>query len=269
MIETSASQIHGKVRVLNGETDPPVAIRASEEVAPALEPRQVHVWISRTNLPRSIVGNLKSTLSPDEIERATLFRFEERRNQYIVGRGLLRAILARYVGRPAPELLFSKESGGKPILAETVEMPRVQFNLSHSGTLCAIAITSLEMVGIDVQKARPGVDVEAIARRILTGRERAEFERLGEGQRSSWFYSAWSKKEAFVKAKGVGMSMPFQDVEIGAFWRNPSGSPFLKRDRFDFSRWWTQSFVPAAGYSGAVATLGTPSSISYRWDDHS
>lgn len=254
--------------MLNGRDDVLLTIQGIAKVAPSLEARQVHVWISSTNLHRSAVEGLKRNLSADELERAKLFRFEEPRNQYVVSRGLLRVILARYVGRPANELLFSLESCGKPRLGDGGERPRIQFNLSHSGTICVIAVTRLEMVGVDVEEARSDIDMDAITRRILTERERGEFDRLSEGERSSWFYSAWSKKEAFVKAVGLGMCMPFQEVDIAAFRRNRSGSPFVKEDRLDFSTWWSQSFVPAAGYFGAVVTLGTPTSVDYRWEVH-
>jgi 4'-phosphopantetheinyl transferase len=237
-------------------------------VAPSLDARQVHVWISRTDLPRSAVEGLESTLNANELERADHFRFEEPRNQFVVSRGHLRAILARYVGRPASEILFSLDKGGKPRLEDGGERHRIQFNLSHSGAICVIAVTRLEMVGVDVEEARSHIDMEAVARRILTGREWAEFAELSDGERSPWFYSAWSKKEAFVKAMGAGMCMPFHEVDVGAVWQTRWGSPFPKADRHSSSTWWSQSFVPAAGYFGAVVTLGTPSSVSYRWDIH-
>jgi 4'-phosphopantetheinyl transferase len=129
-----------------------------------------------------------------------------------------------------------------------------------------IAVTRLDRVGVDVEEARSRVDMDAVARRILSDPERAEFDRLSATMRSAWLYSVWTKKEAFVKAMGVGMAMPFQEVETTGVWRNRSESPFLRRDGRESATWWSESFVPAAGYVGAVATLGTPSSVSYRWE---
>ncbi|MEX2030630.1 MAG: 4'-phosphopantetheinyl transferase superfamily protein [Anaerolineales bacterium] len=252
--------------MLKGKENVLRTLRVNATAAPALDAGEVHVWISRTNLPRTAVEGLKGTLSAEELERANLLRFEERRNQFLVSRGLLRIILARYAERPANELAFSLEPGGKPRLADGGGPSRLQFNLGHSGTICVIAVTRLEMVGVDVEEARSDIDMDAVARRILTGREWAEFDRLSAGERSSWLHSVWSKKEAFVKAMGVGMAMPFQEVETTGFWRNRSGSPFLRSDGLDFPAWWSESFVPAAGYVGAVATLGIPSSVSYRWE---
>ena len=269
MKKSSRNSNHGQVGMLKGRENVLRTLRVNATVAPALDARQVHVWISRTNLPRTAVEGLKRTLSAEELERAKLLRFEERRNQFLVSRGLLRIILARYAERPANELVFSLEPGGKPRLADGGEPSRLQFNLGHSGTICVIAITRLEMVGVDVEEARSDIDMDAVARRILTGREWAEFNRLNAVKRPSWFYSVWSKKEAFVKAMGVGMAMPFQEVETAGFWQSRSGSPFLRRDGFDPPTWWSESFVPAAGYVGAVATLGIPSSVTYRWEIHS
>lgn len=264
--EPSSSATLGQAAMLNEKGNVLHTIPLDTAVAPLLQARQVHVWISRTDLPRQTVEGLEGILSHDELERAELYRFEGRRNQFVVCRGLLRVILARYLGRPAGELSFSREPGGKPVLADEGQQPRVQFNLSHSGRVCVVAVTRLKLVGVDVEETRPDIDIDAVARRILTDREWAEFDGLSAGERCSWFYRAWSKKEAFVKAMGAGMSMPFQEVEIASFWRNRSGSPFLRKDRHNFSTWWSQTFVPAAGYIGAVATLGTPSSVSYRWE---
>jgi 4'-phosphopantetheinyl transferase len=118
---------------------------------PKLRMDQVHVWAVRSLSESDCLLSLYKTLSSDELQRVAAFRFENHKNDYIAARGLLRAILGKYIGKPAEEIEFRYGPQGKPYLRD-VQNCRLQFNLSHSEGCVVYGVVLDRELGIDVER---------------------------------------------------------------------------------------------------------------------
>jgi 4'-phosphopantetheinyl transferase len=160
------------------------------------------VWVLPLRPNRQLVDELRQTLSQDEIERALRFRADDDRDLFIVGRGILRKILSRYVSEPAEKLVFRYGSKGKPYLRDR---PEVQFNVAHSAGFAVYGVCGEEL-GVDVESVKPSTDWRKISERFFSAREVEELERLDRTQQLRGFFSCWARKEAYIKAIGEGIA---------------------------------------------------------------
>jgi len=185
-----------------------------------LEPNDAHVWIFPTNISTARCTELRKILSPDEVARTD-------RIQFIASRGELRIRLAAYCGVQPESLVFGVGPHGKPFLREPASP--IQFNLSHSGELAALVVTSGLPCGIDIEKVRSKISDQALAQRFFCARENAWLRSLPADQRRKGFFRLWSVKESILKADGKGISAPLSDIDasgvmdgtcsrIGALW---------------------------------------------------
>lgn len=175
----------------------------------ALGPSEVHVWAV------SLLGGAspwEGLLAASERERAAKFRFAEHQRRYQIGHGALRAILAGYLGTDPRAIEFTHGPRGKPYLAGAGP----SFNLSHSGKLALIAVAAVE-IGVDLEKVRHLESLTPIARRHFSPAEFSALDALPEAARPLAFYRCWTRKEAYIKALGVGLAMPLDtfDVSLG------------------------------------------------------
>ncbi|HEY9601579.1 MAG TPA: 4'-phosphopantetheinyl transferase, partial [Allocoleopsis sp.] len=138
----------------------------------------VHVWRASLEQPETLVQQLAQTLSEDECSRASRFYFERDRKHFIIGRGLLRTILGRYLNIEPTQLQFCYSSRGKPALAGGGDNGTLQFNLSHSHGLVLYGVTRDRKIGIDLEQIRPTSDVEKLAERFFSPRESATIRSL-------------------------------------------------------------------------------------------
>ncbi len=182
---------------------------------------------------------LARVLSADEQERAARYRWERDRRKFVVGRGRLRRLLGLRLGRAADEVRFRYGANGKPALDGD---GRLSFNLSHADDLMLVAISHDAEVGVDVERLRPLPEMADLAPEFLT---RAELDRLAlvdEAERLVTLYRIWTRKEAWLKARGVGLSVPLLSVQLE--------SPDVEGELHDIE--------PALGYVGAVAVIAPP-----------
>jgi len=187
--------------------------QSASSLLPALKPGALHVW--RVDLDnRSSATNSGTILSTDELERAARFVREIDRQRYIAGHTALRMILAGYLGVLPGSLRIDQESGGKPRLKGPAGPPPLYFNLSHSQSLQLVAVTLDREVGVDVEWIRPLADAGDIVERFFTSAERAAWNALGQQDRLPAFFRCWTRKEAFMKARGLGLSLGLDQVEV-------------------------------------------------------
>jgi 4'-phosphopantetheinyl transferase len=179
---------------------------------PELADGSIHVWKinSKLNADRDGWGRV---LSAAEQDRAQRFRFEKDRQLYVAAHAALRVLLASYEGIDTDQLDFVFGARGKPAIAQPAAS-RIQFNLSHSHELALLAITRDRAVGIDVEHVRENFSFQEVARRFFTAREAAVLSMLPEALQGTAFYRCWTSKEAFLKAKGTGLSGGLDEVEI-------------------------------------------------------
>jgi 4'-phosphopantetheinyl transferase len=206
--------------------------------------REVHVW--SLNL-ESDPDALEPLLSYDEIERAERFRFERDRRRYITGRGLTRTVLARYLGRDPASLAFRYGPYGRPELAE---MP---FNVSHSGDLAVVAVGLQQDIGVDIERLRPEPAEEEVAERFFSPTEVNALRSLPRADQPRAFLSCWTRKEAFIKALGNGLSLALHSFDVTL---RPGEPPALIRTAWSASepRRWSLLDL-SASFPGHVAAL--------------
>jgi 4'-phosphopantetheinyl transferase len=220
-------------------------------------PGTVHLWLAPLDLPAGALGRLATTLSADERARAERFVFPDDRSRFVAGRGFLRDVLARYVGVPPGEVAFVYGPRGKPALAGPPGSDSPRFNLAHSGGLALCAVSGSGEVGVDLEEIRPLADAQAVARLVFTEGEQDELARSPAGQREALFFNGWTRKEAFVKAGGDGLSRPLTGILVGLAASAPgevrrvAGAALSPAER---RRWRIRTLVPAAGFVAALAS---------------
>jgi 4'-phosphopantetheinyl transferase len=173
----------------------------------------VHVW--RACLDQDIVRlhRLELNLSADEWARAARFRFARDRERFVAARGLLREILSLYLDVEARRLSFGYGTNGKPFLAEHSAL---RFNVSHSLDTVLIAVAHKRKVGVDIEHARGSISAEEIAETVFSAPERHALRRLDGEAKDVAFLRFWTRKEAYVKADGRGVSLPLEHIDVSA-----------------------------------------------------
>lgn len=198
---------------------------ADAPAALTLGSQDVHVWRVFLDDAAWAVERPRATLSPDERRRAGSFAFARDRRRFEVRRGVLRLLLARYLGG-APRAVDLREGPhGKPALAVAPGDPPVEFNCSHSRGLALYAFTRGRRVGVDVEAARPLPEAHGIAELCFSPRERSELAALPPGGLEQAVLSGWTMKEAYVKAVGDGLATPLDGIEVTV---TPAGPPTLR-----------------------------------------
>ena len=182
--------------------------------SPSLLADEVHVW--RLTLDRPPERFLE-LLEPDEVERANRFYFERDRKHFVVARGFLRLLLGWYLHAGPKQLQFAYGAWGKPSLANEFCESQLRFNMSHSHGVALYAVTQGREIGVDVEHVRAYFAGDYIARRFFSPHEVGDLRGLPEDDRVSAFFRCWTRKEAYIKATGRGMSQPLDgfDVTLG------------------------------------------------------
>ncbi len=217
---------------------------------------EVHVWRSRLDQSAPVVEALWETLSGEERERAGRFHFPGGRENYIVGRGILRNILGRYLDVEPALLAFTYSSHGKPFLAHTSDDPPLRFNLAHSGRLAVYAMVLDRDVGIDIEKHRPDFAGQRIAERFFSPREAYTLRTLPKDQREQGFLNCWTRKEAYIKARGEGLSFPLDAFDVSLKPGEPAELLATQGDAGEAARWSMFALETEPAYASALAVRG-------------
>ena len=216
----------------------------------------VHVWRASLHVSTSYLRTLEDMLTADEHARAERFYFQKHREHFIAGRGLLRNILSRYLDREPDQLRFCYNSYGKPALTEEAGAEELCFNLSHSHGIALYAITCGREIGIDIEYFRPDVEAEKLAERFFSPREAAVLRALPEHLRKEGFFNCWTRKEAYIKAEGKGMSIPLSAFDVSLTPGEPAALLRSQSHPQETSRWSLQALSPEPGYTAALAVKG-------------
>jgi 4'-phosphopantetheinyl transferase len=207
-----------------------------------------HVFVFSLDVAEDLHETLHGLLSVEERSRADRYVFPLHRSRYIVGRGRMRLLLARYCA-VAPEMMTLEEGvHGKPALTGPTAPT---FNLSHTGGLAALAVTAAGPIGVDIE--RVGAVEAGLEDTVSTPEECATFARLGAAEREACFYRLWTCKEAVLKALGTGFSMSPLALAVNLEPTDPPGVVWLGGDDAARDRWRLHQFAPAPGVVGALA----------------
>jgi 4'-phosphopantetheinyl transferase len=227
---------------------------------------EVPVWHASLGQPREVLMQLEAVLSQEEKVRARRFRFERHRNYFVVGRGILRILLSKYTGIGAGQLQLQYTQHGKPFLSGITETG-ICFNLSHSGDRVIYAFSRGSQIGIDIEHIRPVEDVDQIAKRSFSPREYHTFRSVPEADRWKAFFNCWTRKEAFIKAIGEGLSFPLEKFEVSLEPGCPAALISVMGSLENAKRWSMYELQTHDGYVAALAVKGNGHSISHRWID--
>lgn len=228
---------------------------------PQLAVDSVHVWcVALDAYPEETITTLVHLLSPEEKERADRFHFLKDRNAFTIARALLRILLARYLAQPAQQLRFHYNQNGKPALVEH----SLSFNVAHSGDLALYAVAQSQDIGVDVEYMRAGVEYESLARHFFSPREVAWLLELPVEQRRAAFFACWTRKEAYIKARGLGLSLDLTLFDVALQPQQPVALLETREEGQSASDWSLYSFTPPRqDYAGALIVRGSNHRLAY------
>jgi 4'-phosphopantetheinyl transferase len=226
---------------------------------------EVHVWRAQLELPSPRVQQLSGILTDDELDRARRFYFEIDWQRFITARGTLRSILSRYITIDPGHLRFYYNQYGKPSLAPEFSSTPLNFNLSHSGSMALFAITRNMEIGVDVEHVRSSFDYEGIAKRFFSVNEVAILRTIPTEKKLEAFYNCWTRKEAYIKAHGRGLSLPLDGFDVSFDPGEPPRLLMTKNEPQEHALWTFLELYPGIGYVGALAVKGIGCRFSY-WE---
>lgn len=227
--------------------------RTRASAPPTLSADEVHLWLAHLDGSEWRPEDLVPTLSADELRRADAFAYAREQRRFVVGRALLRRLLARYLRADPAAVGFAYGPYGKPELASGGGCPPLRFNCAHSGPLALYAIAARRRVGIDIEALRPLPEAAAIAQLCFSPRERATLATLPRDTLEPAVLRAWTLKEAYVKATGEGLALAPEQVEVEVAPGAPPALHAVGGDTRLAARWSLRSFAPVNGYIAALA----------------
>jgi 4'-phosphopantetheinyl transferase len=228
---------------------------------------EVRVWIASLDLGAEAVHSLARLLSDDERERAARFRFRREAIRFVASRAVVRTILAECLRVEPWVVHFAYGPHGKPELAAPFDRSGLRFNVSQSASLGLYAVAAQRRVGVDIERLRPLRDLEAIGRRVLSPRERQTLSRLLPAERLQGFFNCWTRKEAYIKAIGDGLSYPLDQITVSLDPRAESRLEHVDGDLAEAGRWTLEAVAVDTGYTAAIAIEGRPSRLAcLRWN---
>jgi 4'-phosphopantetheinyl transferase len=220
--------------------------------------REVHVWRASLECPPELARQLELTLSDDEINRAAGLHFVRDRKSFIAARGILRELAGAYLKKPPSELRFQYQPEGKPSISpKHLDWP-IRFNLSHTRETALYAFACGREVGIDVEGIRADIAGEPIAERFFSAAEVTELRALPAELQAEGFFNCWTRKEAYVKARGGGLQIPLDSFSVVL----TPGAP-VRFVRGVESRWNLIAFTPGPNSVAALAFDGSPCKVRF------
>ena len=231
-----------------------------------LETNEVHLWVVFLDQPDPLLQGLHKTLSDDECERADRFVFQKDRNRFIVGRGVLRVVLGRYLKTAADSIIFRYGIRGKPEVANAPAGNILYFNLSHSEGLGLFAFSRRDNVGVDVEYIRDVPEMEKIVDRFFSEKEAEKFRTLPKNKKREAFFDGWTRKEAYVKALGDGLLMPLNSFDVSFLPGEPARLLSINGDEKEGARWSIKTLPLGTNYTGALAVESTSFDLKmWQW----
>jgi 4'-phosphopantetheinyl transferase len=214
---------------------------------------EIHVWRTTLDQGPVAINALRQILSPDECIRADRFYFVKDRTHFITARGMLRRILSRYMRTTPERLCFTYGAYGKPALAGILGGERLRFNLSHSQDLALIAVSLDHEIGVDLEFMRADFAGMNVAEQFFSHQEVETLRSLPPDLQLEGFYNCWTRKEAYIKARGEGLSHQLNSFDVTLAPGEPAALLATRQDPNDAQRWSLATLHPGGGYVGAIA----------------
>lgn len=220
------------------------------EAAPDLRAGEIHVWRVALEPSPATLAEQARCLDAEEQARATAFRFEQHRRKFIACRAAQRAILGSYLRCPPERIALAYSPLGKPRLAGEAEL---EFNVTNSGTWALVSVARELPHGVDLEWLDRRCDHAALAERYFAREERAALAQLAPAERRAAFFRCWTRKEAVLKATGVGLTFPLDRFVVTCVPQEPPRIVSIEGCPTRAAGWTLASFEPAPGYQAALA----------------
>ena len=229
------------------------------EPAPAgltLSGDEVHVWRASLAAAPAELALHHALLADDERARAARFKFEVHRNRFVAGRGIQRRILSRYLGVDPAAIRYRLAEHGKPALDGPGADGGLQFNVSNSEDGLLVAVSRGRELGVDLEALLPVGDRDAVARRFFSAPENEVYDTIADDQRDAAFFTCWTRKEAYIKAIGEGLTMPLHRFDVTLRPGEPARLLCTRGRPDEADRWTLRELDPGPGWLGALAAEG-------------
>jgi 4'-phosphopantetheinyl transferase len=232
-----------------------------EDLTLALD--EVHLWRIELAKEGDGIQRCRRVLCADEVARADRFYFERDRRRFTVARAAMREILSRYTGVPAMDLAFCYRAKGKPELSGGPEQSGIKFNLSHSSELALLAVTRGLTVGVDIESIKADFASDGIAERFFSASEVQTLLSLPASERTEAFFSCWTRKEAYIKALGEGLSVPLDSFAVAFAPGTVAALLHVRVDPAEVERWSMYNIEVGEGYKAALVVEGKNHRLKY------
>ena len=214
---------------------------------------EIHLWRANLDLSSVIINKFASSLSADEITRANRFRFEQHRDRFIVGRGILRQLLANYLQIKSDLIIFEYSDRGKPQITSSLNQDNLQFNVSHSQDLALYAFNYQRIIGVDLEYIKDNIDYKQLAKRFFNPQEFQLINSYPANQQKTIFFQLWTAKEAYLKATGDGLAGSLDTIEFTLNKNNRLNLVTIKQDQAAASCWFINNFIPQDNFIATTA----------------
>lgn len=229
-----------------------------------LNQSEIHLWLIPLVQTNENIAEFSDYLDETERKKADGFRFEFLRKNYLVSHYAMREILSFYLNVLPKNIRFSVNSFGKPFVKTTDET--VYFNLSHSGKWCVLGICKSGEIGIDIEEIRLDFDEEEISKRFFSSFECELLDSVEDAFRQKAFFKIWTKKEAFVKAIGKGLTIPLQNFTVLGDAFTKSGSFKIEENLYIYEDWHFFDLEIGKNYACAFVTqIENPDWKQFLW----
>jgi 4'-phosphopantetheinyl transferase len=232
---------------------------------PELEPNDIHVWRVSLRAASIHAKSLFELLTPDEVDRALRFHFQRDRDRFVIVRGVLRILLSIYIRIPPEQIRLQYSTYGRPSLAPDQSDTLLDFNVSHSQELALLAFSQGQAVGIDLEYVRQDIVHEQIAEHFFSAQEVASLRALPGDLQAAAFFNCWTRKEAFIKATGEGLSRPLDQFSMSLVPDEAARLLAIQGQPEEVPKWFIQSLEPGSGYAAALVAQ-RPVEHIHHWD---
>jgi 4'-phosphopantetheinyl transferase len=232
--------------------------RGDFQIAPGLTlpEDEVHLWRVDLEALRTDESRWQKLLSSDEAARAARFHSPLDRNRFAASRALLRLLLGSYLQTDPDRLSFSYSKKEKPYLAPPHSESGISFNISHSGEVALLAFARRREIGVDVEQLHRNIEIDSIARRFFSLHEQQQLAALRKEEQFDAFFRCWTRKEAYIKATGEGLSLPLDQFDVSIAVGDADALIATRPDASAATLWSIRDIPAGAGYVGAICVRG-------------